>query len=133
MRGELSPDVLPVVITDFLDAVNARNAGRVGACFTEDAAYHLLMPHPAVVGRGAIEATFTKIFGKCTAVRWETTTTAVNGDLVFLERVDRFFYDGRQASIECLGVFELDNGLITKVRDYADLGTWQQRKAAVQG
>jgi limonene-1,2-epoxide hydrolase len=98
MSGEPSPDALPAVITDFLEAVNARDAGRVGACFTEDAGYHFLMPHPAVVGRNAIEATFTKIFGECTDVQWENTTTAVNGDLVFLERVDRFFYNGRHPS-----------------------------------
>jgi limonene-1,2-epoxide hydrolase len=124
---------LPAVISEFLAAVNAREASRARACFTEEAAYHFLMPQPPVVGGGAIEAAFAKVLGECSDVQWEVVTAAVSGDLVFLERVDRFYYDGGEVAIECLGVFEIDGGLIRNARDYADYSTWQQRKAAVRG
>lgn len=91
------------------------------------------MPQPPVVGRDAIEAAYTKVLGECSDVSWEVVTSAVNGHLVFLERVDRFFYEGREAFIECLGVFEVRGGMIAVVRDYADHATWRERKARSQG
>lgn len=124
---------LPAVITEFLAAVNDRDARRVAACFTEDAQYHFLVPQPAVVGRDAIEAAYTRVLGECSDVSWEVVTSAVDDGLVFLERVDRFFFDGREAAIECLGVFELEDDLIRTVRDYADHETWRERKSAAQG
>lgn len=122
---------LPEVIQEFLSAIEARDAVAVGVCFAEDASYHLLVPKPPVTGRAAISAVFEKLLGETTAVRWDVVTHAVVGDRVFLERVDRFWYRGKEASIDCLGVFELSDGLIAAVRDYADFDTWRQRKAGI--
>ncbi len=132
MTAPSSPTALPGVITRFLAAVDARDAQRVGECFVKDGAYHFLMPHPAVVGREAIEAAFARVFAECTEVQWDVSSFAVNGALVFLERVDRFLYDGREAAIECLGVFEIEGDLVSAARDYADCDTWQRRKTAAQ-
>ncbi|MGX4688138.1 nuclear transport factor 2 family protein [Streptomyces sp. JNUCC 63] len=124
---------LPAAVSEFLEAVNARDPSRVAACFTEDAAYHFLVPQPPVTGRSAIEAAYTKVLGECTQVRWDVVAGAAAGHLVFLERVDRFWYDGREAAIECCGVFELGGGLIRVARDYADHRTWRERRAAAGG
>lgn len=124
-------DELPPVILTFLSGLEARDADAVGACFAEDASYHLLVPKPAVTGRAAISAVFETLLSETTAVRWDLVSHAVAGDRVYLERVDRFWYEGKEASIECLGVFELSEGLIDAVRDYADHGTWRERKDLV--
>jgi limonene-1,2-epoxide hydrolase len=56
-------------------------------------------------------------------------SSAYDGDRAWLERVDRFWIDGREYAIECNGVYAVDpaSGLLDEVRDYVDLATWRQR------
>lgn len=121
---------LPEVVARFLAAVNDRDAAALATCLAPDMAYHLIVPHDPVVGRDAVVATMGRVLGEADRVLWETASSAVNGDLAFLERIDRFWYGEKEAAIECLGVFRLENGLITEIRDYADLETWKARKDA---
>ncbi|MBA4857490.1 nuclear transport factor 2 family protein [Nocardia farcinica] len=119
---------LPAAISDFLAAVDARDAAAAGRTFTEDISYQLLVPYPPVVGRAAVVAALDKSLTEADRVRWEVVSFAVNADLALVERVDRFWFGDREAAIECTGVFQLRDGLIAAVRDYADLGTWRERK-----
>ena len=52
----------------------------------------------------------------------------------WLERIDRFWIDDVEYSVQCNGVFELDtvNGIILNVRDYVDLGEWRDRLAQAE-
>ena len=52
--------------------------------------------------------------------------TAVRGNLVFTERVDRFTMGGRKIDLPVAGVFEIRNGKIAAWRDYFDMATWQR-------
>lgn len=122
---------LPEVIGRFLADIAARDAQAVAECFTEDAVYHLLVPTPPVTGRNAIRSVFERVFDETSAVQWDIVSHADAGARVYLERVDRFWYRGQEAAIECLGVFELSDGLIATVRDYADFDTWRRRKELV--
>ncbi|NMH98239.1 nuclear transport factor 2 family protein [Pseudonocardia acidicola] len=128
-----APDTLPQVVRDFLQAVAGRDANAVARCFTPDARYFLAMPHPAVEGREKLQAVFERVLGEADRVRWDIVTSSVDGDLVFLERVDRFWFGENEAPIECVGVLRLADGLIAEIRDYADLGAWKERKAAATG
>lgn len=120
---------LPSVIATFLDAINDRDAGRAGRSFTDDISYQLLVPYPALVGREAVVAALDKSLNEADRVRWDVVSFAVGDGVALVERVDRFWFGDREAAIECTGVFELRDGLIAAVRDYADLGTWRERKA----
>ncbi|MDX6231819.1 MAG: limonene,2-epoxide hydrolase [Nocardioidaceae bacterium] len=117
-------------ISRFLAAVEDRDADVLGGCLTADMAYHFLVPHPPVTGRPDVVTTMGRVLGEWDRVRWDVTAHATAGDSVFVERVDRFWKGDREAAIECLGVFVLRDGLIAEIRDYADLGTWRQRKDA---
>lgn len=49
-------------------------------------------------------------------------------DRVWMERLDRFStHDGREIAIECAGVAEITDGLITEVRADVDRRTWEER------
>ncbi|MDO3402741.1 nuclear transport factor 2 family protein [Mycolicibacterium neoaurum] len=121
---------LPPAISGFLAAMDARDADAAAAFFTEDISYHLLMPHPPVVGRDAVVSALRTSIADADRASWDVVSWAVAGELAFVERVDRFWFGEREAAIECTGVFVLRDGLIAAVRDYADLGTWRERKAA---
>jgi limonene-1,2-epoxide hydrolase len=49
---------------------------------------------------------------------------AAEGDLVFVERLDRTAAGEKTVDLPCLGVFELEDGKIKVWRDYFDLGTY---------
>lgn len=124
---------LPTPVQAFLDAVNSRDPQALAACLTPDMTYHLIVPHAPVTGREAVLQVMGRVLGEADRVRWEVTASAVEGDLVFLERVDRFWYGDAEAAIECLGIFRLEDGSIAEIRDYADMETWKARKAAAMG
>lgn len=119
---------LPQALSQFFSCVNARDTAGLGAVLTEDVVYHLIVPYPPVRGRQAVvEALRTSLY-EADRVDWEVRNWSATGDPVFVERIDRFWFGDREAAIECTGVFVLQEGLISEVRDYADLGTWRTRK-----
>ncbi|CAA0129938.1 Uncharacterised protein [Mycolicibacterium vanbaalenii] len=121
---------LPQSISCFFSAVNARDADALGAVVTADVKYHLIVPHPPVCGRTAVVEALRKSLQEADRVDWEVLSWSATDDLVFIERLDRFWFGDREAAIECTGVFVLRDGLISEIRDYADLGTWRTRKSA---
>lgn len=125
--------MLPEIVEEFLAGVEALDAARVARCFTEDGAYHFLVPQPPVRGRAAIEAAFSRVLGETSRIRWDVVTSGVSGNRVYLERIDRFWYGQNEAAMQCLGVCELRGGLIESVRDYADHETWTRLKNQALG
>lgn len=116
------------VLARFLAAVESGDSDAVAGCFTEGARY-ANVPNPPAVGPAGIRAMFAPTLGRAQRVRWEVVTSAYDGDTAWLERVDRFWIDGREYAIECNGVYTVDPraGLIAEVRDYVDLATWRAR------
>lgn len=121
---------LPAPVVSFLAAVAARDADAVAACFADDAVYAYAVPHPPLSGLDTIRAMFADLLGACEQARWDVVTSTVDGERVWLERVDRFWFDGREVAIECAGVVELSGDRIQAIRDYVDLQTWQARRNA---
>ena len=122
------PEGTRAVVGRFLAAVESADPDAVAGCFTEGAAY-ANVPHPPAVGREAIRAVFAPILERSERVRWDVVSSAYDGQRAWLERVDRFWIDGREYAIECNGVYTVDTGreLLAEVRDYVDLATWRQR------
>lgn len=112
----------------FFDAVHARDAAAAGACFAPTGTY-ANMPHPPVIGPAGVAGLLAPILGRSSRVRWDLVSAAYTPDRAWLERVDRFWIDGREYAIECNAVAEVEvaSGLITAFRDYVDLGTWRAR------
>ena len=117
------------VLAGFLEAVATNDPDAIAAYFTEDAVYTNVQT-PPIVGRAAIREMFAKIGARSTAVRWDVVSASYSDDCGWLERVDHFWMGDRQVSIECNGVFQVRDGLISEVRDYLDFGTYKERMAA---
>lgn len=115
-------------VAAFLDAVHARDADAAAACFA-DAARYANVPHEPVIGPDGVRGLLAPILARSSRVRWDIVTAAYDQNRAFLERVDRFWIDGREYAIECNAVVEVDptSGLITAFRDYVDLGVWRAR------
>lgn len=114
------------VIHQFLGAVERRDVDAAAACFADDAPYSNV-PHPPVFGPAGVRAMLSNILAASSDVRWDVTTEAYVGDRGHLERLDRFVIDGTEHAVACHAVVEVDQerGLITSLRDYADLTPWR--------
>jgi limonene-1,2-epoxide hydrolase len=119
-------------VARFLAAVESRDPAAVAGCFTPDATYRNV-PHEPASGRAAIEQLFRPILTRSERVVWDIVSAAYDGDMAWLERVDRFWIDGAEYRIECNGVARADpaTGLLAEFRDYVDLGVWRQRLTGV--
>lgn len=86
------------------------------------------VPHAPSVGRDAVLQMLGPILRWSDAVRWDVVSSHCTRCTAAIERVDRFVIAGAEHAVECHGVFGVDDeGLVTFVRDYADIGDWRQR------
>jgi limonene-1,2-epoxide hydrolase len=117
----------------FIAAVESRDLDAIADSFVHDAVYGNV-GHPPARGQTAIRAMFEPIVRRSSRIEWEIVTEAgAAADLAMAERVDRFHIDGTVYGIECNGVYrvDLESGRLAEVRDYVDLGVWQQRLGGV--
>ncbi|HYC55581.1 MAG TPA: limonene-1,2-epoxide hydrolase family protein [Candidatus Binatia bacterium] len=114
------------IVLEFCKAWSRRNCQELLGYFSDDAVYHNI-PMPAVQGKDAIEEVFNLFLPTSEKIEWEMKQLFGHGDLVFTERVDRFWMNGKTVELPVAGVFELENGKITEWRDYFDLGTWTRQ------
>lgn len=82
------------------------------------------MPGPPLIGKAAVRAGIKRFLDNWSATRWDVLELAVNGNVVFAERLDRTDAGGRHVDLPCTGVFELDGERIRVWRDYFDLATY---------
>ena len=120
------------IVHGFLAAVEARDIDAVLTFFAEDGSWQNV-PHPVAQGRDAIRAMLTGIVEQSSQVRWDIVSEAYSDRRAWVERVDRFWIDGEEYAVRCNGVLEIDpdQGVITELRDYVDLGEWRARVAGV--
>jgi limonene-1,2-epoxide hydrolase len=115
-------------VSRFLAAVHTRDPDAAAACFAPGARY-ANVPHPPVIGPDGVRRLLAPILARSARVRWDVVSESYQADRAWVERVDRFWIDGREYAVECNAVVEVDpdTGLIREFRDYVDLGVWRER------
>ncbi|HYC01540.1 MAG TPA: limonene-1,2-epoxide hydrolase family protein [Candidatus Limnocylindrales bacterium] len=114
------------IVLDFCKAWSRRNCQELLGYFADDAIYHNI-PMPAVQGKDAIEQVFDMFLPISQKIEWEMKQLVGQGNLVFTERVDRFWMGDKTVELPVAGVFELEDGKIKEWRDYFDLATWTRQ------
>lgn len=111
-----------------LVAIESRDLRQIAASLTIDARWQNV-PHQPAIGRDAVIDLLATIITWSDRVEWEVVSSAVVGDSVLAERIDRFWMGGDEHAVRCNGVFEVDPGtqLVSAVRDYVDIGEWRAR------
>lgn len=84
------------------------------------------VPLGTVHGPDGIRGVLGPFFAPTITNEWLIANTAVNGDVVFVERLDRHQLAGGWAELPVVGVFEVRDGLIVSWRDYFDAATIQR-------
>lgn len=81
------------------------------------------MPTPDVINKGheAVRAVLDPFFGPMEKNEFVIKNTAVAGNLVICERMDRHLIAGKWVELPVVGVLEVEDGKVVKWRDYFDM------------
>lgn len=119
------------LVRDFCQAWADADHDRVVASFTTDGVYHNIPVDP-LVGHDAIRAMvdgFTNGMG-LRVIEFRIDQMLTDGPIVVTERVDIFEKaDGTIVELPVLGIFEFEGELISKWREYFDMGQFMAQIA----
>jgi limonene-1,2-epoxide hydrolase len=115
------------LVLRFIRAWNERDIDAIADALAPEVVYHN-MPMQPVTGREVVRAAVGPMVQACSEIDWRVLHIADSGEgSVLTERVDEFVRDGKRLSVRVMGVFEIQDGLITAWRDYFDLAEWQRQ------
>jgi limonene-1,2-epoxide hydrolase len=111
-----------------LAALASRDLRLVEGALSPDCRWRNV-PEPAAEGRDAVLGLLAPVITWSDRVQWDVISAAYDATTAWLERADRFWIDGKEHTVLCNGVFEVDtvSGTVTSVRDYVDLAEWRGR------
>jgi limonene-1,2-epoxide hydrolase len=102
-----------------VDAWNRMDWEAVYALFSEDAVMHSVMLEP-IVGRENIRQRFSRFTPGLERIELQLAHIGIVDDVVVMERVDDFVYQGKHSRVPVAGILEINNGLVTEWREYYD-------------
>lgn len=111
------------IVRRFIADWSSLDADRLAEYFVDDGVYHN-MPTQPVVGKETIRQYIAAFLASWDCTDWEILNLVSDGELVFVERMDRTVVKGKAVNLPCCGVFELRNGKIAVWRDYFDRATF---------
>jgi limonene-1,2-epoxide hydrolase len=94
---------------------------------------HQNIPIPPMIGREAVRRLITPNLRAVQEMRWEFKAIEADdaGRLVLTERIDSFIYDSGRVDVPLMGIFEIEHGLISAWREYADIGKFVRDMQAI--
>lgn len=107
------------IAMEMVDAWNTMEWDRMIGLFAEDAVFQSMMKDP-VIGRETIRPRFLALVDGLERIELQIRNMAINGNVVFLERVDDFVYKGKHSRVPVVGVLEIADGEVQAWRDYYD-------------
>ena len=107
------------VANDMIDAWNKMDWERAYGLIAEDGILHSVMREP-IVGRDVIRTRLDTLFVGLERIELQVTNIGVVNDVVMIERVDDFNYNGKHSRIPVVGVMEISNGKVDVWREYYD-------------
>ncbi|WP_123026891.1 limonene-1,2-epoxide hydrolase family protein [Mycolicibacterium stellerae] len=115
------------LVRDFLGSWEGRDLETICGAFADDAVYHNVPVKP-IEGIAGIRAIFQAFLDAFSEAKLDIVTLAAEPGLVLAERIDYFtMNDGRRVVLPVTGVFEVNNGEITRFTDYFDLADFEQQ------
>ena len=108
------------VAREMIAAWKAADWRKVGDLFAEDGVLRSMMIEP-VTGRAAIYERIAALGkGAPDGVVLDVSHMGVIDGLVFLERTDRFVYNGHPGAVPVVGVLDIRDGKVREWREYYD-------------
>jgi len=111
------PDI--AVVQKMITAWNVRDWNLVADLFTEDGNLHSMMIDP-VIGRETIRKRIVGLGAGIEDITLHIVNMGRVGDVIMIERVDEFTYNGNYGKVPVVGILEIEDGLVKEWREYYD-------------
>ncbi|PXW78097.1 limonene-1,2-epoxide hydrolase [Blastomonas natatoria] len=111
------------VVQAFLKAMEPLDYDAALRCVAPLCEYTNPPPLGTVHGPDGIRAVLEPFFSPTLENEFRVLRSAVDGNIVMLERLDRHRLADKWVELPVAGVFEVENGLIRYWRDYFDVAT----------
>jgi len=121
-EARVSKDPKVAVVEKQIDAWNRKDWKLAGEMFAEDGILHSMMIEP-IKGRAAIAERIAGLGAGLESITLDVRNIGRVGDVVVVERVDRFVYKGHKGAVPVVGVLEVEGDKITAWREYYDRAT----------
>ena len=108
------------VVREMVQAWNDQNWDKVGELFAPDGVLHSMMLDP-IVGREPVASRIKALGAGVEWIELELEHIGVIDGRIYIERKDRFIYNGHRGDVPVMGVLVInDDGLVQLWRDYYD-------------
>ncbi len=107
------------VTMKMVEAWNDVDLDRVIELFTPDGVLHSMMTDP-IVGRENLRHHLQPLFDGIEQLNLNLKRVVVDGDTVFIERVDEFVFKGKRGDLPVVGVLVIRDGAVAEWREYYD-------------
>jgi len=107
------------VAQQMVQAWNDRDWDRVIDLFAEDGTLHSVMIEP-ITGRENIRSRLSRLFQGIERIELQISNMGIVNDVVVMERVDDFVFNGKAGRVPVVGVLEIADGKVTEWREYYD-------------
>lgn len=107
------------VAMEMVDAWNDVDLDRVVELFTPDGVLHSMMTDP-IVGRDSLRSHLKPLFDGIDELNLALKRVVVDGDTVFIERIDEFVFKGKRGAVPVVGVLVIRDGAVAEWREYYD-------------
>lgn len=117
----------------FIDRWHRRDIDGILAALAEDIEYQNV-PMAAMHGRTEVREFITPVMLKATRVEWivHHLATIADGSKVLTERTDSFHFGSQLVAVRVMGIFEFRGELISRWRDYSDLGDFARQMSEIK-
>ncbi|TNE66146.1 MAG: SgcJ/EcaC family oxidoreductase [Alphaproteobacteria bacterium] len=107
------------VANQMVQAWNDLDVDRIADLFAEDGVLHSVMIDP-IQGRDNLHAHIGAVLKGASRLELNLKNVAVNGNVVFLERVDDFNIGDLHGAVPVVGVLVIKDGHVQEWREYYD-------------
>ncbi|WP_417450325.1 SgcJ/EcaC family oxidoreductase [Kordiimonas sp.] len=107
------------VANAMVQAWNDLDVNRIAELFAEDGVLHSVMIDP-IQGREMLRTHIGAVLNGATRLELTLKNVAVNGNVVFLERVDDFNIGDLHGAVPVVGVLVIKDGHVQEWREYYD-------------
>jgi limonene-1,2-epoxide hydrolase len=115
------------LVREFLHAFERKDMDAALAMVADDIEYDNVPLGKVFGAQGMRDLLASGFAGTAERIDWVVLRQAAKGNLVFNERVDRFYFDGHWLEIPVVGIFEFRGTKISLWRDYFDMETWRRQ------
>ena len=121
LPAQAAGDAPLVVAHKMINAWNARDVDAIAELFAEDGRFLSMTAPPAVkMGREVIRREWGALLSGVSDIELQLRHITVQGDSVFIERVDVFTYRGKLGRVPVACVLDIKDGKVQEWREYYD-------------